>query len=403
MEGRTRTVILGAGYAGLRAALELDRLLGVRHPGKEITLINKHNYHQFITRLHESAARGDTGYEDVRIPLAEILGGRDIRLVKDTVTRLDRNRRQVETEGGAHGYDYLVVSLGSLPEFFDIPGLKEHALTLRSLNTARMVRTHIEGMFARFKNVGDPGERNGLLTFVIGGAGLTGVEVAGELADWVPELCRRYDVDPLEVRIINVEASEDILPGFAPDLVEYARNLLGEKGVRFVTGTRIARVKDTEVRLGSGEVIPTQTVIWAGGIRGNPLMAEAGLTVQGRGRAVVNEYLQSVDDPRIYVTGDSAFTVDPESGRPLAPNAQLAIAQGKVAAYNIYADMKGLPKKRFRPQSVGVLASLGPGKGIGMIKTVRAKGLTAALAKEMVPMRYLYSLGGIKLLAKKML
>lgn len=205
-----KILILGAGYGGLMTALKLQKELS--YGEADVTLINKHDYHYITTQLHELAA-GTGDPEDARVFLDELLDARKIRFVKAVVTEIKPQERKVETTGGTFDYDYLVIGLGSEPETFGIQGLKEYALCIRSLNAVRMIREHIEYNFARYKN--EP-EREELLTIIVGGAGFTGIEFVGELADRVPELCKAFDVDPAKVKIINIEAARRPSPASIP-------------------------------------------------------------------------------------------------------------------------------------------------------------------------------------------
>lgn len=382
-------VIIGAGYAGVRCALDLARSGGSDE--LQVVLVNKHNYHQFITQLHEPAAGGD--YEDTRVPLDEIFAGTDVRLYKSTVTAIRPGEDKVLTEAGELVYDYLVVGLGSEPEYYGIPGLEENSLTLRSLNSAKVIRTQIENAFARYKV--EPAEAS-LLTVVIGGAGFTGVELAGELADWLPDLTGRYDIDPDKVRIINIEAAPDILSGYEADLVKAAREVLTPKNVTFITGTAIKEVHRNEVLLTDGTIIRAATIVWTGGVKASRLVTGAGFKTTARGRAEVNEYLQAVDYPRVYITGDSAFIKNPETGEVMGPTAQVAIQSGHIAALNILADLRGQGKTVFHPRELGRVTSLGRKVAVGKVGArFKIKGRPAGLLKNLIKIKYLYSIGGI--------
>ncbi|MGV2787275.1 pyridine nucleotide-disulfide oxidoreductase, partial [Clostridium perfringens] len=176
-------------------------------------------------------------------------------------------------------------------------------------------------------------------TIVVGGGGLTGVELVGEYADMKSELARKYGIDPQEITLYCVEAAPSILPGFPAELVDRATTSLQKRGVNFLTGLPITKMDGTTVELKDGSTIETSTLIWTGGVQGNSVVANCGIEVN-RGRAVVNEFLQSASHPDVYVAGDSAVVMGPE-GRPYPPTAQLAWQMGELIGYNIFAQLNG--------------------------------------------------------------
>ncbi|MDI6870203.1 MAG: NAD(P)/FAD-dependent oxidoreductase [Bacillota bacterium] len=390
-----RVVVLGAGYGGLTCLLALAKRL--KHSGVELVLVNKHEYHQFITELHKPAA-GSADCEYIRIPLGQIVSRRRVRLVKATVDRIDiENRKLIFEDGNELAYDKLVVGVGSVPEYFGIPGMQEHALTLRSLNCARTIHEHIEYQLASSKVVKTEQERQACRTFVIGGAGLTGVEMAGELAETLPRLCRRYDIDPADVQVYNVEAVPEIMRDFETDLARRAARDLERKGVQLITGVPIMEVTADFIALKDGRVIPTRTVIWSGGVRANDLLERSGFPVGARGRAKVDQGMRSPASPDVYVIGDCAEAVDPKTGKPAAPTAHNAIDQGLVAARNIISDLTGGPRAAFHPVDLGAVASLGESFAVGYVGRFKLVGRPASVMKEMIELKWIWSLGGIRM------
>lgn len=390
-----RVVVLGAGYGGLTCILALAKRFG--RNGRELALVNKHEYHQFITELHKPAA-GSADCEYIRIPLATIFGRRRVRLVKATVERIDiENHRLILEDGQEFPYHKLVIGVGSEPEFYGIPGMQEHALTLRSLNCARTIHEHIEYQLASSKLAKTEEERRACRTFVIGGAGLTGVEMAAELAESLPGLCRRYDIDPADVEVYNIEAIPDIMRDFETDLARRAARDMERKGIRLITGVPIMEVTDDYIALKDGRVIPTHTVIWSGGVRANTLLEQSGVPVGARGRAKVNAELQSPASPDVYVVGDCAEALDPGTGRPVPPTAHNAIDQGLVAARNITADLKGGERATFHPVDLGAVASLGESFAVGKVGRLKLVGRPASVMKEMIEIKWIWSLGGVRM------
>jgi NADH dehydrogenase len=233
----------------------------------------------------------------------------------------------------------------------------------------------------------------------VGGGGLTGIELVGEFADVIPPLCRRYGVDPAEISLYCIEAMPSILPGFAPDLVERAQSSLKARGVEFLVGVPITEMKEASVHLKDGRVVETRTHVWTGGVAGNTVVANSGIEVN-RGRATVNEYLQSTSHPDVFLAGDSAVVMSPE-GRPYPPTAQLAWQMGELVGYNVFAYFTGGQMQAFHPVFSGTLASLGRKDAIGTVgaNQIRLRGVPAAFMKEASNIRYLQHINGLFSLA----
>lgn len=390
-----KIVIVGAGYGGIMTAVRLQESLGSHEA--DITLVNKHDYHYLTTWLHEPAA-GTLHHDRCRIEIRSVLRTHRTRFVKGVVVDIHPNESVVLlADGEKLEYDYLVVALGSEPETFGIEGLKEHAFTIRSINSVRMIREHIEYMFSKFRN--EP-HRTDYLTFVVGGAGFTGIEFVGELADRIPLLCQEFDVEPSQVMIYNIEAAPTVLPGFDSELAQYAMKVLSEKGVNFRINTPIQECSPEGVVLATGEIINSSTVVWTGGIRGNSILEKSGF--QGvRGRVKVDAYLRSPDFQNVFVIGDASVLFDPESGRPYPPTAQIAIQQAINCAANIESLVNGRELEAFHPELKGTVASLGKGEAIGIVGHRKVFGPNASKLKKLIDNRYLYTLGGIKLLLQK--
>ena len=388
-----KIVILGGGFAGLLCAQTVRKHLSPAQA--EVTLVNRWPTHQIITELHRLTA-GNVKEEAVSLPLAKLLKGKAVNLKIATVEDVHPDARKVRLhDGSCLTYDILVIALGSETAFFGIPGLKENSFALKSVDDALRIRNHIFARLDAFAARGDAADG----TIVVGGGGLTGVEVIGELADQMPAWCRSRGIDPADIRLYCVEAAPSILQGFPQELVDRAVTSLERRGVRFVTGQPITEVKGTEIALKDGSVITAGTLIWSGGVQGHPVVASCGIEVN-RGRAVVNEYLQSVSHPDIFVAGDSAIVMG-EDGRPYPPTAQLAWQMGETVGYNLFALIEHAKMKPFKPVISGTLASLGRKDGIAAIGARRTllKGLTAQAMKEASHIRYLAHIKGLFALA----
>ncbi|WP_098748865.1 NAD(P)/FAD-dependent oxidoreductase [Paenibacillus sp. EZ-K15] len=393
MSSIPKIVILGAGYGGILTAQRLQKELNYNEA--DVTLVNRHDYHYITTHLHMPAA-GTDSIENTRVSISKLIDEFKIDLVKSSVQEIRLHDKKVILEDGTLSYDYLVIGLGGEPETFGIPGLAEHAMTIRSINSVRLIREHIEYQFALYKNERRPQER---INFVVGGAGFSGIEFVAELADRIPRLCKEYDVDPTLVNIYNVEAAPAALPGFAPELVEYAMNVLEKKGVTFKMGIAIKECLPGGVVLNNGEEIRAATVVWTGGIRGNRLVEAAGFETM-RGRVKVDEYLRAPGYENIYIIGDNSLIFN-EEGRPYPPTAQMAMQQGVCCAQNIVAAIRDKSMRKFEFHNKGTVASLGRGEGIAVVGDKKYQGWRAAQLKKLVDLRYLFIIGGIPLVLKK--
>jgi NADH dehydrogenase len=204
-----KVVILGAGYGGVHAAQVLNKLTNSRKD-VEITLINKTPFHVLLTELHEVA--GNRVHPDaVRVSLERVFKKTPVKVVEDTITEVDFKGKQVVSDKNKYSYDYLILGFGSEPAFFGIPGIEENAFTLWSFEDALEVKNQILEMFLKASTENDPKKREELLTFVVGGGGFTGIELVGELMQWVEELCVEYGINRNEVKLLVVEAMSRIL------------------------------------------------------------------------------------------------------------------------------------------------------------------------------------------------
>ncbi|MCR6095271.1 NAD(P)/FAD-dependent oxidoreductase [Salipaludibacillus agaradhaerens] len=396
MNRKPKIVILGAGYGGMMTASRLKKANA--HQDADITLVNKHNYHYQTTWLHEPAA-GTLHHDRTRMKIDSVIDTNKIQFIKDAVVKINKEEKKVVLEKSELDYDYLVIGLGSEPETFGIPGVKEHAFSIRSVNSVRLIREHIEYMFANYNKQEE--KQEDLLTFVVAGAGFTGIEFVGELTERIPELCEEYDIDRKKVKIISVEAAPTALPGFDEELVEYAMNHLESKGVQFKINTPIKEVQDGVVLLADGTEIKSQTIVWTTGIRGSSIVDDAGFETM-RGRVKVEKDLRAPGHDDVFIIGDCALIINEEINRPYPPTAQIAIQQAYTCAKNLKALVAGKTElEEFKPDIKGTVASLGGKEAIGLVGDKKIYGHSASAVKKLIDNRYLYMLGGMPLVLKK--
>ncbi|MEH6947216.1 NAD(P)/FAD-dependent oxidoreductase [Bacillus sp. JJ634] len=377
-------VILGAGYGGVLSALTVRKYLNKDEA--QVTVVNQFPTHQIITELHRLAG-GTIKEQAVAVPLEKLFKGKDINIKISKVESFNVDKKEVKlADGSILTYDALVVGLGSQTGFFGIPGLEENSLVLKSVADANKIYNHIEGRireYAKTKNEADA-------TIVIGGGGLTGVELVGEIVDNFPKIAKQYGVDFSELKIKLVEAGPKILPVLPDNLIERATASLEARGVEFLTGLPVTGVKGNEISLKDGQTIVANTLVWTGGVAALPIVGESGLEVD-RGRATVNEFLQSKSHNDVFVVGDSAVAFPEEGGRPYAPTAQNAWQMGELVGFNLFAYFEGQKMDKFNPVNSGTLASLGRKDGVATIgaNNTPLKGLPATLMKEASNIRYM--------------
>lgn len=393
-------VILGAGYGGLMTATRLQKNLGVNEA--EIFLVNKHYYHYETTWLHEASA-GTLHHDKVRYDIEAVVDRNKVTFIEDSVKKINTEDKKVILEGQELSYDYLVVALGGESETFGIQGLKEYAFTITNVNKARQIREHIEYQFATYQSEEEKDETR--LKIVVGGAGFTGIEFLGELANRVPDLCQEYDIDYHKVKIICVEAAPTVLPGFDPELVDYAVSHLERKGVEFKIGTAIKECTPEGIIVAKGEneveEIKANTVVWAAGVRGNSVIEESGLEAM-RGRVKVDSKLRAPGHDDVFIIGDSSLVINEEINRPYPPTAQIAMQQGELCAKNITSLVRGKEQlEDFVFDNKGTVCSLGEDDGVGIVFGKKIYGAKAAFMKKVIDNRALYMVGGPSLVFKK--
>jgi NADH:ubiquinone reductase (H+-translocating) len=378
-------VVAGAGYAGLHVALRLTAKLRSK-PGVELILVDRHDYHQALTELPRVAA-GTRAADAVRIPLQDTLAKR-VRFVQTEITSLDLAGKRLLTRAGPIGWTRLVLALGSRPNDFAIPGLAERALSLYSAGDAERVWTAVSKALEAAAAVADPDRQRRLATVVVGGGGATGVELAGELAEILPEAARGHGLAPDRPAVLLVEAGPTILAGSSPQLIGKATRILSDLGVQVRTNAAIAAATDEGFRLRDGQLVEGGVFVWAGGLKAPELAADSGLPTGHNGHVKVDQYLRVLDCPEIYVAGDLASVVDPRTGHVLPSLAQVALEEGETVARNLDAELKGSQLEAFTFRDKGFVVSVGTRRGVADIAGVTTGGRLAHMLKDAIELEY---------------
>lgn len=378
MTGR-RLVILGAGFGGLYTALELDRALG-RTAGPEIRLIDARNFHLFSPMLHEVTS-GSVEPRHVVWPIRALGGRTRATFERRQVCAIDLEGRKVLTDREEVGYDSLVIALGSITNYYSVPGAEGRTFAFKTLADAVRLRNHVLEMFEQAVAEQHPERRRRLLTLVLVGAGCTGVELATELQELTRRtLVRHYPrLDAREVRIVLAEATGRIIPCVSDRLAGLGLEKLRQKRIEVRLESPVVRVGDGLVEFQNGEALPTETIIWTAGVKANPVVEALPVEKDKLGRVMVNEYLELPPFPGVFAIGDAAHCWDPRLQAPLPPTGQVAVQQARAVAENIARELRGQGRQPFVYRHRGDLVSLGTGDGVGEIGGLAFSGLPAWL------------------------
>jgi NADH dehydrogenase len=366
---QARVVIIGCGFGGLWAARAL------RRAPVEVTVIDRTNHHLFTPLLYQVATAGLSA-PSIAAPIRHILAGqRNATMLMAEVNGIDVARRSVSLEGGGEvPYDYLVVASGSVNHYFGHDDWAPHAPALKTLDDALEIRARILTAYERAEAETDAAKRAAWLTFVVIGAGATGVELAGTLAEIARHTLkgefRRFD--PRKARVVLVEGSDRVLPPYPSDLSEKARAQLERLGVTVWLGKRVTSVDGEGVSMGA-ERLEAKTVLWAAGVASSPLGRLLGAELDRAGRVKVAPDLSVPGHPEVLVVGDLAFL----PGVPgIAPAAK---QMGRHAALNIKLDLEKKPRKPFRYRDYGQLATIGRNRAVAMFGRFHLSGYPAWL------------------------
>ena len=350
---RPHVVIVGAGFAGLEAAKTL------RDEPVRVTLVDRNNYHKFQPLLYEVAMAG-LEPDDIAHNVRSIFQGNEtVRFRLGTVTNIDPTLQQVHLHGSAPiSYDHLILAAGAVSTDFGIPGVQEHAYPLKNVPDAVNLRNRVLRQFERYDRQREAAGE-GALTFVIVGGGPTGVEMAGALVELFDTLNNDFtEFDTREqARCILLEMEDHLLPPYKRPLQAYTRRVLETRGVDVRTGTAVERVEADRVYLDGAPAIPTQTLVWAAGVKASPVADMIGTEQASDGRVIVRPDLSVPDHPTVYAVGDMAAIEGQDGYEPQL--AQVAIQSGRHAATQIQRDLRNGTRESFEYWDLGQMATIG--------------------------------------------
>ena len=381
-------VVVGAGYAGVSATKFLAKKFK-KDTDVTITLIDRHSYHTMMTELHEVAG-GRVEPEAIQYDLQRLFSRKkNVKLVTDTVTGIDKENKVVKTLAGSYPFDQLILGMGGEPNDFGTPGVKENGFTLWSFDDAVKIRHHIEATVAKAAIEPDAEVRKAMLTFVVCGSGFTGIEMVGELIDWKDRLAKDAKIDPDEITLMVVEAMPTILNMLSRNDAAKAERYLEKKNVQLLLNSPIVEVAAYHIKLKDGSEVPTHTLIWTAGVKATSDAADFGLEAARGSRLVANEYMQAkgYEDKNIYIIGDLVY-YEETPNTPTPQIVQAAEQTGHTAAANIVADIKGGEKHAFKGNYQGFMVSIGAKWGVAnLFDKIHLSGFLAIIMKHIVKLK----------------
>ncbi|MFZ1377185.1 MAG: NAD(P)/FAD-dependent oxidoreductase [Geothrix sp.] len=377
LRGRPHVVILGGGFGGLAAAKAL------RRAPVDVTLIDQRNHHLFQPLLYQVATAA-LNPSDIAVPIRQILRRqRNASVLLAEAVAVDPiGKRVLLSDGvnpeGAVPYDFLILATGVTHSYFGHPEWAGAAPGLKTIEDALEIRKRILLAFESAEWETDPARQRAWLTFILVGGGPTGVELAGAIAEIARHVMTRdfRRIDPAKARVLLIEAGPRILPGFAPELSQWATEAISRLGVEVFTGNPVTALDNGGVTV-HGEKIEARTILWAAGVEGSPLASSLGAPLASGGRIPVQPDLSLTEAPGVFVIGDLASLH--QDGQPLPALAPVAVQEGRHAARNILRALQGLPGLPFTYHSRGMLATIGRAAAVGEVARLRFTGFAAWL------------------------
>lgn len=368
-----RVVIVGGGFGGLNLAKALAK------SPVQVTLVDRRNHHLFQPLLYQVATAA-LNASDIAIPIRRILRGqKNVEVLLAEARSVEFSSNRLLLDEGAVGYDYLVVATGARHSYFGRDEWMPVAPGLKSIGDALEIRRRVLSAFEQAERESDPQKRARWLTFVVVGAGPTGVELSGALCEIAQHALARdfRHIDPAQARVILLEGSDRVLPPYVPELSEKARKQLVRLGVDVRTSQRVTGIDGESVQIGN-ERIGTRTVLWAAGVMGSGFGRALGVPLDRAGRILVEPDLTVAGHPNVFAIGDGACLM--QDGAPVPGVAPAAVQEARHTAANILRAIAGEPLATFRYRNKGSLATIGRSAAVADFGKLKLSGPLAWLA-----------------------
>jgi len=382
---KNKIAVIGGGYAGLRAIEKL-----AKNPQNEITLFDKESYHFLQTDVYDLIAN-EEDFAQVSVDLFTFCLGFDenVAFIKEEVTQVDFSHKKIITLTQRYSYDYLILAVGARTKFVEsVKGLRTHAHGIKVLHRAMHFKQKFE--MALYKKVQMSGTSCHPMNIIIAGGGLSGVEIAAQMASYAKEFYRKNNFICQQLNIVLVNSAAKILPGLHPHLVKKSQNKLEKLGVKIYNNTKVTQITEDSVTLSSQETLPIDFMVFAGGIEPNALVKELSLEKNEKGYIVTNNYLQTPQHPDVFAIGDCTTIYNKEN--MVAPTADVAEQMAEHCAKNLERILEEKPLIEHKIKSRGLLIALGRRYAVGSLFGVFIGGYPAYIMKKIIEKLYLKSL-----------
>jgi len=381
---KKRILILGGGFAGSKVLREIQKKF--KHSGSvEITLVSQDNFFLFTPMLPEVSS-GMLHASDVSTPIRTFCTNAEFCHAR--IQSIDLDRRSVsvirifDNKIMDLEYDYLVLAMGSKDNFFGNKEIERYSFKIKTLEDAIAIRNHVISVLECADHESDKLLQEQLLRFVIVGGGFAGVEIATEIHHFLLDSVKHFykNIDPKKIHVVIVSARNGILPEVGEELADYALNHVKKSGIEVIPNTKATEVGEGHVILSDNTVIPSSTLIWAGGVIVDPLISSLECEHGSSGRVVVDEYLRLKNYHNVFALGDCAHLSDPKTNAVYPTTAQIAIREAKIVSENLLATTKGGDAKSFQPftyKNKGVMATIGKRTGVALLNGIKFHGFAA--------------------------
>lgn len=384
---KKKILILGGGFGGIEVLKKIQNEL--QEDIRDLSIVSKDNFFLFTPMLPEVSS-GMIETRHIVTPIRAFCNG--TQFYEATIKDIDFQKKQViisnaiidknlhsEWHEKILDYEYLVISLGGETNFFGMDEVKKYSYTMKSLGDAIVLRNHIIDMLEQASIEQDRKLKSALMTFVVVGGGFAGVETVGELNALVRESVQDFypEIDVLDIRVIIADGSDRILHEVSDDLAQFAAEKLKTSGVEIILKNHVSAATTSSVKLQDGSIIPTHTIVWAGGVVPAKLVKNLKCEHDDHGRILVDRHLQVKNFDKVYAIGDCASITDPNTGKPYPPTAQNATEQAKVVVHNLISTIKGGNQLNFDYKSKGLMAQIGKRNAVGMLFGQKIHGLVA--------------------------